>query len=111
MTIEVADRPSEEIVETMPDRLALPIWTLIAPGLGLIAVLVGLAKMGTLGTAAAVIVLIGSARRSGIVSTTCSLGRSATSIVIHAPSFHLDNECARADKGPSRGDCGAGWIG
>ena len=60
MTIEVADRPSEEIVETMPDRLALPIWTLIAPGLGLIAVLVGLAKMGTLGTAAAVIVLIGS---------------------------------------------------
>ncbi|KQN05669.1 MULTISPECIES: calcium:proton antiporter [Sphingomonas] len=60
MTIEVADRPSEEIVETMPDRLALPIWTLIAPGLGLLAVLVGLAKMGTLGTAAAVIVLIGS---------------------------------------------------
>jgi Ca2+:H+ antiporter len=60
MTIEVADRPSEHVVETMPDRLALPIWTLIAPGLGLLAVLVGLAKMGTLGTAAAVIVLIGS---------------------------------------------------
>ena len=60
MTIEVADRPNEHVVETMPDRLALPIWTLIAPGLGLIAVLVGLAKMGTLGTAAAVIVLIGS---------------------------------------------------
>jgi Ca2+:H+ antiporter len=60
MTIEVADRPSEHLVETMPDRLALPIWTLIAPGLGLLAVLVGLAKMGTLGTAAAVIVLIGS---------------------------------------------------
>ena len=60
MTIEVADRPSEHVVETMPDRLALPIWTLIAPGLGLVAVLVGLAKMGTLGTAAAVIVLIGS---------------------------------------------------
>ncbi|RMB55481.1 Ca2+:H+ antiporter [Sphingomonas sp. PP-CE-3A-406] len=60
MTIEVADRPSEDVVETMPDRLALPIWTLIAPGLGLLAVLAGLAKMGTLGTAAAVIVLIGS---------------------------------------------------
>ncbi len=60
MTIEVADRPNEHIVETMPDRLALPIWTLIAPGLGLLAVLVGLAKMGPLGTAAAVIVLIGS---------------------------------------------------
>ena len=60
MTIEVADRPTEHVVETMPDRLALPIWTLIAPGLGLVAVLVGLAKMGTLGTAAAVIVLIGS---------------------------------------------------
>ncbi|PTQ65906.1 Ca2+:H+ antiporter [Sphingomonas sp. PP-CE-3G-477] len=60
MTIEVADRPNEHVVETMPDRLALPIWTLIAPGLGLLAVLVGLAKMGTLGTAAAVIVLIGS---------------------------------------------------
>ncbi len=60
MTIEVADRPNEHVTETMPDRLALPIWTLIAPGLGLVAVLVGLAKMGTLGTAAAVIVLIGS---------------------------------------------------
>lgn len=60
MTIEVADRPNEHVVETMPDRLALPIWTLIAPGLGLLAVLVGLAEMGTLGTAAAVIVLIGS---------------------------------------------------
>ncbi len=60
MTIEVADRPNEHAVETMPDSMALPIWTLVAPGLGLVAVLVGLAKMGTLGTAAAVIVLIGS---------------------------------------------------
>ena len=60
MTIDVADRPNEDVMETMPDRLALPVWTLIAPGLGLLAVLVGLAKMGTLGTAAAVIVLIGS---------------------------------------------------
>jgi len=60
MTIEVADRPNEDVAETMPDRLALPIWTLIAPGLGLVAVLIGLAKMGTLGTPAAVIVLIGS---------------------------------------------------
>ncbi len=60
MTIDVADRPNEHVVETMPDRMALPIWTLIAPVLGLVAVLVGLAKMGTLGTAAAVIVLIGS---------------------------------------------------
>jgi Ca2+:H+ antiporter len=60
MTIEVADRPNEHVVETMPDRLALPIWTVIAPGMGLLAVLVGLAKMGPLGTAAAVIVLIGS---------------------------------------------------
>ncbi|MES3081500.1 calcium:proton antiporter [Sphingomonas faeni] len=60
MTTEVADRPNEATVETMPDRLALPIWTLIAPGLGLVAVLVGLAKMSTLGTAAAVFVLIGS---------------------------------------------------
>ncbi|TCQ04027.1 ionic transporter y4hA [Sphingomonas sp. PP-CC-3A-396] len=60
MTIEVADRPNEHVVETMPDRMALPIWTLIAPVLGLVAVLVGLAKMGTLGTATAIIVLIGS---------------------------------------------------
>ncbi len=60
MTIDVADRLNDDVVETMPDRLALPVWTLIAPGLGLVAVLVGLAKMGTLGTAAAVIVLIGS---------------------------------------------------
>ena len=60
MPIEVADRPNEDVMETMPDRMALPIWTLIAPGLGLVAVLIGLAKMGTLGTAAAVIVLIGS---------------------------------------------------
>ncbi|MEG3082597.1 ionic transporter y4hA [Sphingomonas sp. PB2P12] len=60
MTIEVAERPNEDVVDTMPDRLALPIWTLIAPGLGLVAVLAGLAKMGTIGTAAAVIVLIGS---------------------------------------------------
>ncbi|WP_380778908.1 calcium:proton antiporter [Sphingomonas sp. R86520] len=60
MTIDVADRPNEHVVETMPDGMALPIWTLIAPVLGLVAVLVGLAKMGALGTAAAVIVLIGS---------------------------------------------------
>ena len=60
MTIDVADRPNEHAVETMPDRLALPIWTLIAPALGLVAVLLGLAKMGTIGTAAAVVVLIGS---------------------------------------------------
>ncbi|WP_156348122.1 calcium:proton antiporter [Sphingomonas sp. Leaf34] len=60
MTIEAADRPKEHVAETMPDRLALPIWTLVAPGLGLVAILIGLAKMGVLGTAAAVIVLIGS---------------------------------------------------
>lgn len=60
MTIAVADRPNDDVVETMPDRLALPIWTLIAPGLGLVAVLIGLAKMGSIGTAAAVIVLISS---------------------------------------------------
>ena len=60
MTIDVADRPNEHAVETMSDRAALPIWTLIGPGLGLVAVLAGLAKMGTIGTAAAVIVLIGS---------------------------------------------------
>ena len=60
MTIEVADRPNADVAETMPDRLALPIWTLVAPGLGLVAILIGLAKMGALGTAAAVIVLIGS---------------------------------------------------
>ena len=44
----------------MPDRLALPFWTLIAPALGLLAVLAGLAKMGAIGTAAATVVLIGS---------------------------------------------------
>ena len=60
MTIDVAGQPNEHAVETMPDRLALPIWTLIAPALGLVAVLLGLAKMGTIGTAAAVVVLIGS---------------------------------------------------
>ena len=60
MTIAVADQTNAHAGETMPDGLALPIWTLVAPVLGLVAVLVGLAKMGTLGTAAAVIVLIGS---------------------------------------------------
>jgi Ca2+:H+ antiporter len=60
MTIEVADRPNEHVAETMSDRLAVPIWTLIAPGLGPVAVLCGLAKMGAIGTAAAIIVLIGS---------------------------------------------------
>ena len=60
MTIEVAEQPKVTVVETMPDRLALPVWTLIAPGLGLVAVLFGLAKMGTIGTVAAVIVLIAS---------------------------------------------------
>jgi Ca2+:H+ antiporter len=45
MTIEVAGRPNEHVAETMSDRLALPIWTLIAPGFGLVAVPVGLAKM------------------------------------------------------------------
>jgi Ca2+:H+ antiporter len=60
MTIEAADRLTEPAVETMSDRLALPVWTLIAPTLGLLAVLFGLAKMGAIGTAAAIIVLIGS---------------------------------------------------
>jgi Ca2+:H+ antiporter len=60
MTIEAADRLTEPAVETMSDRLALPVWTLIAPALGLLAVLFGLAKMGAIGTAAAIIVLIGS---------------------------------------------------
>ncbi|MEG8052400.1 hypothetical protein QP185_02450 [Sphingomonas aerolata] len=60
MTIEVAEQPKVTVVETMPDRLALPVWTLIAPGLGLVAVLFGLAKMGSIGTAAAIVVLIAS---------------------------------------------------
>jgi Ca2+:H+ antiporter len=60
MTIEVAEQPKVTVVETMPDRLALPVWTLIAPGLGLVAVLFGLAKMGLIGTAAAIVVLIAS---------------------------------------------------
>lgn len=44
----------------MPDREALPTWTLVAPALGLLAVLFGLAKMGMPGTIAAGIILIGS---------------------------------------------------
>ncbi|RXD07144.1 ionic transporter y4hA [Sphingomonas sp. UV9] len=60
MTIEATERPNDHGAETMPDRLALPVWTLIAPALGLLAVLVGLAKLGVIGTVAAVVVLIGS---------------------------------------------------
>ena len=41
-------------------RLALPLWTLALPALGLMAVLVGLAKLGSAGTAAAAVLLIGS---------------------------------------------------
>ena len=44
----------------MLDRDALPLWTLVAPPLGIVAVLVGLAKMGTPGTIAAIVVLIAS---------------------------------------------------
>ena len=44
----------------MLDRDALPLWTLVAPPLGVVAVLIGLAKMGTPGTIAAIVVLIAS---------------------------------------------------
>ncbi|HXH17288.1 MAG TPA: ionic transporter y4hA [Sphingomonas sp.] len=60
MTTAPADRPDAHPHETMPDRLALPLWTLVAPALGLLAVLFGLAKMGSIGTAVAITVLIGS---------------------------------------------------
>ncbi|WP_156359147.1 hypothetical protein [Sphingomonas sp. Leaf242] len=33
MTIEAADRPDEGLVETMPYRLARPIWALTNPAL------------------------------------------------------------------------------
>ncbi|WP_242007974.1 calcium:proton antiporter [Sphingomonas ginsenosidivorax] len=49
-----------DTAKTMPDREALPPWTLVAPALGLLAVLFGLAKMGMPGTIAASVVLIGS---------------------------------------------------
>ncbi len=45
---------------TMPDRVALPLWTLVAPVLGLIAALAGAAKMGPVGVAVAIVVLIAS---------------------------------------------------
>ncbi|MEG8019647.1 hypothetical protein [Sphingomonas aerolata] len=60
MKIDIADGHDACAHKTMPDRLALPIWTLVAPALGLLAVLFGLGKMGSIGTAAAVIVLIAS---------------------------------------------------
>lgn len=60
MAVDVTDERHEHAPETMPDRAALPIWTLIAPVLGLVAVLAGLAKMGTGGTVAAAVILIGS---------------------------------------------------
>lgn len=36
MTIEAVDRPDEGVVETMPDRVARPIWTLTNPALMII---------------------------------------------------------------------------
>ncbi len=46
--------------ETLPDREALPLWTLVAPVLGFLAALLGVAKMGTPGTIVATVVLIAS---------------------------------------------------
>jgi len=60
MVIEVAPDPIVCADGAMPDRLALPLWTLVAPVLGLLAALFGVAKMGSGGTVVAVVVLIAS---------------------------------------------------
>jgi len=60
MLIEVAPDPVVCADGAMPDRLALPLWTLVAPVLGLLAALLGVAKMGSGGTVVAVVVLIAS---------------------------------------------------
>jgi Ca2+:H+ antiporter len=60
MVIEVASDPVVCADGAMPDRLALPLWTLVAPVLGLLAALLGVAKMGSGGTVVAVVVLIAS---------------------------------------------------
>lgn len=41
-------------------RLALPLWTWLFPLLGWVAIAIGLAKLGTVGTTAAAVILIGS---------------------------------------------------
>ncbi|GAA0731244.1 calcium:proton antiporter [Sphingomonas japonica] len=43
----------------MPWRDALPVWTLAMPPVGLVAVAIGLAKLGTIGIVAATLILIG----------------------------------------------------
>ena len=55
-----ANESAAQANDTMPDRLALPLWTLVAPVLGLAAAVLGAAKLGALGTAIAVVVLIAS---------------------------------------------------
>ncbi|WP_277970014.1 calcium:proton antiporter [Sphingomonas echinoides] len=60
MPIEVAHDGVVPQSSAMSDRQALPLWTLVAPALGLLAALLGVAKMGLAGTAVAVVVLIAS---------------------------------------------------
>ena len=43
----------------MPKPLGLPLWSLALPAFGLIAILISLARLGTIGTIAATAILIG----------------------------------------------------
>jgi Ca2+:H+ antiporter len=52
--------PTGPIDGNLWQRLALPWWTWLFPVLGLVAIAAGLAKMGTVGTVVAAVVLIGS---------------------------------------------------
>lgn len=57
-TNEVVPPPATK--RALLDKGVLPLWSLIFPVVGLLAIALGLAKMGTVGIAVAVIILIGS---------------------------------------------------
>jgi Ca2+:H+ antiporter len=52
--------PSQGSKRALLHRLALPWWTILFPVLGVVAILLSLAKFGGIGTGAAIVILIGS---------------------------------------------------
>ncbi|MHA6722599.1 calcium:cation antiporter [Sphingomonas sp. RS2018] len=52
--------PTQATKRALLKRVSLPLWSLVFPALGLLAIATGLAKMGTVGTIAAAIVLMGA---------------------------------------------------
>lgn len=52
--------PPPAVKRALLDKAMLPLWSLFFPAAGLVAILLGLAKMGTVGIGVAIVVLIGS---------------------------------------------------